>query len=203
MLHGNIYPKEKVAQALTHFFRTPNLIALRELALRFVADESDETLLEYLQRHQSAVPWETTERMMIAVSAEPGTDVLVRRAARLAFRAKAELDVVHVIVGDTSSSRDGGSVDGLRALAADLGAHWHEIDDDDPARALVSFAREHQVTQIVIGSTQSSWWPIVGGGPVLRRVIHEAAAFGIDVLVIAHREPPPDAASESGPAKQS
>jgi K+-sensing histidine kinase KdpD len=55
MLHGNIYPKEKVPQALTHFFRTPNLIALRELALRFVADESDETLLEHLQQHQPQI----------------------------------------------------------------------------------------------------------------------------------------------------
>ncbi len=159
MLHGNIYPKEKVPQALTHFFRTDNLIALRELALRFVADESDETLLEHLRQHHSQVPWETTERIMVAVTAEPGTDVLLRRAARIASRVKAELDVVHVIVGDTSPSRDGLSIDGLQALAADLGARWHEIDDDDPARALVSFAREHQITQIVIGSIQSSWRP--------------------------------------------
>jgi K+-sensing histidine kinase KdpD len=56
MLHGNIYPKEKVAQALTHFFRTDNLIALRELALRFVADESDEDLLEHLRRHHPVDP---------------------------------------------------------------------------------------------------------------------------------------------------
>ena len=200
MLHGNIYPKEKVPQALTHFFRTDNLIALRELALRFVADESDETLLEHLRQHQPQVLWETTERIMVAVTAEPGTDVLLRRAARIASRVKAELDVVHVIVGDTSPSRDGLSIDGLQALAADLGARWHEIDDDDPARALVSFARKHQITQIVIGSIQSSWWHIVGGGPVLRRVIHEAGASGIDVHVIAHREPPPAAASESSAA---
>jgi two-component system sensor histidine kinase KdpD len=203
MLHGNIYPKQKVAQALTHFFRTGNLIALRELALRFVADESDEKLLEYLRRHQSQFPWETTERMMVAVTAEPGTDVLLRRAARLAVRVKAELDVVHVIADDTSPSRDGRAIDGLRALAADLGARWHEIDDDDPARTLVSFAREHQITQIVVGSIQSSWWHIVGGGPVLRRVIHEAGAFGIDVHVIAHRELPPDAGPEPSAAKES
>jgi two-component system sensor histidine kinase KdpD len=203
MLHGNIYPKQKVAQALTHFFRTDNLIALRELALRFVADESDETLLKDLQRNPPQVPWETTERIMIAVTAEPGTDILLRRAARLAFRIKAELDVVHVIVGDASSSRDGQPIDGLRALAADLGARWHEIDDDDPARALVSFAREHQITQIMVGSIQNSWWHIVGGGPILRRVIHEAGAFGIDVHIIAHRELPPDAAPESSAAKES
>ena len=116
MLHGNIYPKEQVPQALTHFFRTDNLIALRELALRFVADESDEELLEHLRRHQSQVLWETTERIMAAVTAEPGTDVLLRRAARIASRVKAELDVVHVIVGDTSPAQ-GRPVDRRAATA--------------------------------------------------------------------------------------
>ena len=56
MLHGNIYPKEKVPQALTHFFRTDNLIALRELALRFLADETEEELLEHLRRHEVPGP---------------------------------------------------------------------------------------------------------------------------------------------------
>jgi two-component system sensor histidine kinase KdpD len=104
MLHGNIYPMEKVPQALTHFLRTDNLIALRELALRFVADESDEELLEHLRRHQPQVLWETCERIMAAVTAAPGNDVLMRRAARIASREKGELDVVHVIAGDPSLS---------------------------------------------------------------------------------------------------
>jgi two-component system sensor histidine kinase KdpD len=203
MLHGNIYPKEKVPQALTHFFRTDNLIAVRELALRFVADESDETLLEHLQQHKPQIPWETTERIMAAVTAKPGTDVLLRRAARIASRVKAELDVVHVIIGDTSPSRDDRPIDELRDLAADLGARWYEIDDDDPAQALVSFAREHQITQIVIGSIQSTWWHIADGGPILRRVIHDAGASGIDVHIIAHRELPPDVAPDSSAAKKS
>ena len=202
MLHGNIYPKEKVPQALTHFFRTDNLIALRELALRFVADESDEELLEHLRRHQPGVLWETTERIMAAVTAAPGTDVLLRRAARIASRVNGELDVVHVIVGDTSPPGDGQPIDRLRQLAADLGARWHEIEDDDPARALVSFAREHQITQIVIGSVQHSWWHIADGGPIVRRVIHEAGAFGIDVHLIARHEPPPAEALDSSAAKQ-
>jgi two-component system sensor histidine kinase KdpD len=203
LLHGNIYPKERITQALTHFFRTDNLIAVRELALRFVADESDEELLEHLRRHQPQVLWETTERIMAAVTAEPGSDVLLRRAARIAFRVKGELDVVHVIVGDTSPSRDGPSIDGLRELATDLGARWHEIDDDDPARALVSFAREHQITQIVIGSVQRSWWHIADGGPILRRIIHEADAIGIDVHLIARRELPHAEALKSSAAKES
>ena len=159
-------------------------------------------LLEHLRQHQPQVLWETTERIMAAVTAKPGTDVLLRRAARIASRVKAELDVVHVIIDDTSPSRDDPSIDELRELATDLGARWHEIDDDDPARALVSFAREHQITQIVTGSIQHSWWHIAEGGPILRRVIHDAGASGIDVHLIARRDLPPDAALDSSAAKE-
>ena len=111
--------------------------------------------------------------------------------------------MVHVIIGDTSPPADSRPIDELRALAADLGARCHEIDDDDPARALVGFAREHQITQIVIGSIQSTWWHIADGGPILRRIIHDAGASGIDVHIIARRELPPDAAPDSSAAKES
>jgi two-component system, OmpR family, sensor histidine kinase KdpD len=199
MLHGNIYPKEKVPQALTHFFRTDNLIALRELALRFVADESDEELLRYPRPHQPQVPWETTERIMVAVTTAPGTDALLRHAARIAFRSKADLEVVHVIVDDTGLSGDRRSIDGLRGLAADLGARWHEIQEDDPARAIVGFARQHEITQILISPIHRSWWHIAVGGPIVRRVIEEAGASGIDVLIIARRDLPPSQAHHPGP----
>jgi K+-sensing histidine kinase KdpD len=189
-------PKEKVAQALTHFFRTDNLIALRELALRFVADESDEELLEHLQRKRSHVLWETTERIMAAVTSAPGTDAQLRRAARIALRFKGELDVVHVIEGDASPGADARAVEGLRQLTADLGARWHDLEDDDPARAIIGFARENQITQIVLGSIPHSWWHIADGGPVVRRVIHEAGALGIDVLLTARGEPPSGEARE-------
>ena len=72
MLHGNIYPPEKVQQALTHFFRTENLVALRELALRFVADETEEELLDYLQSRNPGAVWDTAERIMVAVTGAPG-----------------------------------------------------------------------------------------------------------------------------------
>jgi len=192
MLHGNIYPKEKVPQALTHFFRTDNLIALRELALRFLADETEEELLEHLRRHQAKVLWETTERIMVAITAAPGTDMLLRRAARIASRVKGELDVVHVIATDGSRERDQKAIDSLRTLAADVGARWHELQEEDPAHAIAGFARDHQITQIVIGSSQRSrWQELMGGGSIVRRILREAGAVGIDVHVIARRELPP------------
>ena len=153
MLHGNIYPQVKVSQALTNFFRTDNLTALRELALRFLADETDDELLEHLRRHETSVVWETCERVMVAVTAAPGADALLRRAARMAARLKSELDVVHVTTSDGTRPGDRPAIEKLQQLATDVGARWHELQDDDPARAIAGFAQQHQITQIVIGAS--------------------------------------------------
>jgi two-component system sensor histidine kinase KdpD len=191
MVHGNIYPEEQVPQALTHFFRTDNLIALRELALRFLADQTDEELLAYLRQQEATTVWETAERILVAVTTEPGNDGLIRRAARVSARTKGELDVVHVVAGDISDAADREATARLRELATDVGARWHQIHDDDPARAIARFARQHQITQIVIGSSQRSrWQQLAGGGSHVVKVIREAGAVGIDVHVIARREPP-------------
>jgi len=192
MLHGNIYPQERVTRALANFFRTDNLTALREMALRFLADETDEELLEHLRRHESDVVWETCERVMVAVSPAPGTDALVRRAARMASRLKGDLDVLYVAASDATRPGDRRSAEKLRQLSADVGAHWYEIEGDDPARAIAAFAQEHQITQIVIGSSQRRrWQQLFGGGSHVVKVIREAGAVGIDVHVIARRDVPP------------
>jgi two-component system sensor histidine kinase KdpD len=192
MLHGNIYPPEKIPYALAHFFQTDNLIALRELALRYLADETEEELLEHLRRHSEKRLWETRERILIAVTGAPGTDVLLRRAARLAARAKAELSVIHVISGDAAPVKSKANLESLRTLVRDLGAHWYEVANSDPAQAITDFAQENQITQIVLGSSQRSrWQELTGGGPIVRRIIRRAGDLGIDVHVIARRELPP------------
>jgi two-component system, OmpR family, sensor histidine kinase KdpD len=189
MLHGNIYPKDKVPQALTHFFRTDNLIALRELALRFLADETEEELLEHLRRHQTQVLWETSERLVVAVTAAPGTDAIVRRASRMAARIKAELHVLHVVAGDGTRRTDDQQLAVLRQVASDVGAHWQEIQADDPAQALIDFARDQQITQIVVGSSsRSRWQELKGGGSIVRKISRLAGAAGIDVHIIARRD---------------
>ncbi len=188
MLHGNVYPASRVQQALTHFFRTDNLIALRELALRFLADETEEELLDHLRQHNARGMWETAERIMVAVTGAAADDALVRRAARLGARARAEVDVLHVAASD-GTVRDRQRIDTLRELTADVGAHWYEMDDDDPVGAIVRFARKHRITQIVIGaSSRSRWRQLTGGGSNVSRIIRAAGDTGIDVHVIARRE---------------
>jgi two-component system, OmpR family, sensor histidine kinase KdpD len=200
MIHGNIYPKERVAQALTHFFQTDNLIALRELALRFVADETEEELLEHLRQHQPGVVWETAERMLVAVAPSPASSLLLHRAARIAARVRAELDVLYVAAEDGSQRPDRRVIEQLREVASDVGARWNEAEDDDPARAIAKFAREHQITQIVIGSSQRSRWQRLSGGSNVNKILKEVGALGIDVHVIARREMPGTEAQVTGAA---
>ena len=189
MLHGNIYPAEQIPQALTHFFSAGNLTALRELALRFLADETEEELLEYLQRHHSEVPWETTERIMAGVTAAPGTEAIVRRASRMAARIKADLDIVHITSGGSAAEKRDDRLAPLRQVVSDVGASWHQLEADDPAGALIEFARDRQITQIVVGSSQRSrWQELISGGSIVRRVSRLATRAGIDVHIVARRE---------------
>jgi two-component system sensor histidine kinase KdpD len=106
-------------------------------------------------------------------------------------RAKGELNVLHVNAADATPMRDKAGFESLKTLGRDLGARWNEVVHPDPAVAITEFAKEHQITQIVIGSSQKSrWQELRGGGPVVRHVIRKAGNLGIDVHVIARRELP-------------
>jgi len=191
MLHGNIYPPDKVPQALTHFFRADNLTALRELALRFMADETEEELLEHLLGYQTGIVWDTAERIMVGVTTAPGTDAIVRRASRMAARIKADLHVVYVNSPDAARRADRARLGQLRQVVSDVGASWHEIDADHTVEALIDFARHQQITQIVIGSSQRNrWQEIAGGGSIVKQVTRRATAAEVDVHIIARRDPP-------------
>jgi two-component system sensor histidine kinase KdpD len=203
MLHGNIYPKDKVPQALTHFFRTENLVALRELALRFVADATEEELLDHLRRYEVSSVWETAERILVGVTGAPGTDAILRRAARMAARVHAELHVVHIVSGDGARKGDRMAIERLRHLAQDLGAHWDEVQADDSAHALMEFARKHQITQIVVGSTRRGRWEEMTKGSIVKQILREAAETGTDVHVIARRDAPVEVHEPDGPGNES
>jgi len=92
---------------------------------------------------------------------------------------------------DATPARASKTLAPLQALASDLGADWHEVVHTDPAQAITDFAEEHQITQIVLGSSQKSrWQELTGRGAIVRHVIRKAGKLGIDVSVIARREIP-------------
>src|ERR1051326_4215619 len=120
MAHGNVYPPEKVNAALSNYFREGNLAALRELALMWVADRVDESLHDYRQRHGIAMPWETRERVIVALDGSPVGEHLIRRGARMAARTKGELLAVHVRSADGLSRRSLDHLARQRELLAEL-----------------------------------------------------------------------------------
>jgi two-component system sensor histidine kinase KdpD len=109
----------------------------------------------------------------------------------MASRIKADLHVVHIESGDSVATSKHGQLELLRQLASDLGATWTELHADDPAKALMDVARERQITQIVVGSSQRSRWQEVrGGGSVIRKLSRLASDAGIDIHIIARRTVP-------------
>ena len=97
MAHGNIYPPEKIDAALTNYFRTGNLTALRELALLWLADKVDEGLQRYRAEHGIQGTWEARERVVVALTGGAEGETLIRRGARIAARSTGgDLLAVHV-----------------------------------------------------------------------------------------------------------
>jgi two-component system sensor histidine kinase KdpD len=184
MAHGNVYPPERIDAALGNYFRTGNLTALRELALLWVADKVDDELNDYRERHNIAGPWETKERVVVSLTGSRGSGVLIRRAARMAMRIKAELVGVHV---KTDDSLTGAGAQGLvqnRALLDDLGGRYVEVVGADVAPALVQVAQAENATQLVMGATHRSRIAEFLRGSVINSVIR-AAGGSLDVHVIA------------------
>jgi two-component system, OmpR family, sensor histidine kinase KdpD len=188
MLHGNIYPARKVHSALAGFFRMENLVALRELSLRFVADETEEELLEFLRSRgpsASGDVWDTAERILVAVTGAPGNDAVIRRAARIAARSKAELVALHVTANDGAANRS--DTGRLEELVRDVGATWQVRSGEDVAATIVAAAVEQQTTQIILGTSKLSRWQSMTRGSVIQQILRLAADAGIDVHVIARQ----------------
>ena len=186
MAHGNIYPAERVDASLANYFRPGNLAALREIALLWVADRVEENLQQYLEDHGIEGSWETRERVIVALTGAPGGDVLIRRAARMARRAKGDLIGVHVRPTDGLAVRSSELLVKHRELLADLDGTYQEIAASDVGEALASFAKAERATQIVLGASKRSRWTDVTRGSIITRVLR--AADEIDVHVISTKK---------------
>ncbi len=188
MAHGNIYPPERVDAALGNYFRPGNLAALRELALLWVADRVEEGLADYRDRHGIDRPWETRERILVAITGSDDGDHLIRRGARMAARAHGDLVAVHVTSFDGAAQ--GSAAAALarhKLLVEELGGTVKEVTGDDVGETLVAAAKTLNATQIVLGSTRRSRYAELMRGSVINRVIR-ASGIGIDVHVISREE---------------
>lgn len=156
MAHGNIYPPERIDASLANYFRPGNLIALRELALLWLAGRVDEALHKYRIEHGIGDVWETRERVVVALTGGPEGETLIRRAARIAGRsAGGELLAVHVARSDgLAAGVSHAALAAQRALVEDLGGSYHSVVGDEVPTALVDFAMAENATQLVLGTSR-------------------------------------------------
>ena len=186
LAHGNVYPSERIDAALSNYFRTGNLTALREIALLWLADQVDSALTKYRADKKITDTWEARERVVVAVTGGPESETLVRRASRIASKSSAQLMVVHVVRGDglaTVSPREMGKV---RELAASIGATVHVVVGDEVSCALLDFARETNATQLVLGSSRRSRWASIFSEGIGAATIKNSGK--IDVHMVSHEQ---------------
>ncbi len=153
MVHGNVYPPNRIEAALTHYFRPGNLTALRELALLWVADRVEEGMQRYRAEHGIAGPWETRERIVVGIAGENGDEAVIRRAARIAARTPgSDLLAVHVERDDGLTGPEQ-ALETQRALVASVGGSFQQIPGEDIPETLLRFARAENASQIVLGAS--------------------------------------------------
>jgi two-component system sensor histidine kinase KdpD len=191
---GKVYPPVKVERALQRFFRTDNLTALRQLALREVANAVEDRARARVTEDRDSTAAEATadaERVMVAMASLPSaTRTLLRQGARLAGGLNSRWFVVYVRTPGESPERI--ATDALRALtenlrlAQELGAEPVRLEGTDPAEALARFARERGITHAIFGRSRAPAWRDRLRGSVLERFMR--AAPRVDVLVVGQRE---------------
>jgi two-component system, OmpR family, sensor histidine kinase KdpD len=151
MRRGDIYPLETIERALGNFFRPGNLIALRELALRQVAEEVDRELGSYLTTKQVSRNWGVRERIAVSISPHPNSQYLIARGARIARAVGGELYVVYVETStDTSDEKQHGLAANIR-FAEELEAKVEHLHGDRVSDAVAEFVKERRITQVVFG----------------------------------------------------
>jgi two-component system sensor histidine kinase KdpD len=153
MKRGDVYGRDKVEQALKNFFRRGNLIALRELALRQVAEQVDRSLESYMDEKDIRETWPVKERIVVCISANPKAQYLVARAARMARRMDADLYAVHVDLDGRSNPDEEKALAANLQFAESVGAKPVRLKGGNVADATARFVREKHVTQVIFGRT--------------------------------------------------
>jgi two-component system sensor histidine kinase KdpD len=189
---GKVYPPERIDAALNNFFRIENLAALREVALRQVAEEVGAKRLttELVGSREESLAAEALqavgERLLALVEPSPSAQRLVRRAWRSAQRLGADLDLLWVrSPGHQPSADQERSLSALRQLASVLGAKMLEEEGDDLAEAIANVASQRGTTYILLGHSGPPRGLARLRVPLPQRLMQRLP--GVDVRIVADR----------------
>ena len=179
---GKIYAPEKVEQSLNNFFNRRNLIALRELALREVADTLEEEKIQDPSQQFCNIH----ERVLVCISTYPNSVQLIRRGARIANYMNAKFYGLFVDHPDRFLSKeDSLHIETCERLCQEFAGEFLRVKSVNVAKAIASIAEEQRITQIVIGESQQSRWQQLLRGSFSQRIMSQVWQKHIDLHVIA------------------
>jgi two-component system sensor histidine kinase KdpD len=188
---GKVYPPDRVEAALNGFFKTENLAALREVALRQVAEDVESRRIERTapvgsrDRLAGSAPGAVAERVLALVALRPSGQRLVRRAWRSAQRVGGELDLLVVKKPGALSDEQEEQLRALRRLASTLGAHLLIEEGDDVAQTAARVGAERGTTYVMIGEPRSAKGLRRLGVSLPERLLEHMP--GIDIRIVADR----------------
>lgn len=197
MERGVVYAPDKAKKALENFFQESHLAALRELALRQTAHEVDsrQTLNDGMDVNPGGATMDgqdpdSQERLLIYVTSEPSSAELIRRGKRVADYVHAECFAVSVCPSaelKNMSATQREAIERHLNFARNLHIETRLLPGEDPAEALVSFARLHEVTQIFVGRPRYSAWSPLLGRNFVHRVVRLARNMQVTIVAERHR----------------
>ena len=186
MEEGNIYAMDKVEQSLSHFFKTQNLIALRELALRELADDVDDRLESMKRKEGVRGPWRKDEVIFVSVNLRANAERLIRRGFRIAYRLKADWYVIFVKHQNELQTDEKVILDKLVSLTQRLGGVF-ELYTTRDRRSVVNEIKKQlhdkKASQVILGQSARTRWQEMMGGSIAVRLLREARH--LDVLIVA------------------
>ncbi len=188
---GKIYGVEKIEQSLNNFFRKGNLSALRELALRHVAQDLATKAQDYRAREgleQPVIP----EKVMVAIASRGSAKKLLRTGSRIAGRLASDWFTVYVETPREEMGRikpeDYAALQENIRFAEGLGARVVKLKSRNVADALIDFARREGITHVVFGQTARSRWDILLHGSIINRFLAEVRDATVQVVPIETEE---------------
>ena len=182
MKRGDVYSQEKVEQSLKNFFRRGNLIALRELALRQVAEQVDRSLESYMDAKDIRQNWGVRERIAVCVSGSPAGQYLIARAARMARRMDAELFVLHVQRELVPRPENPRILEANLRFAENLGAQVVKLKGQSVADTIAEFVRSKHVTQVIFGRAPIRDWRKYLYLSVVHRFLRESPPVDVHIV---------------------
>jgi two-component system sensor histidine kinase KdpD len=182
MKRGDVYSQEKVQQSLKNFFRRGNLIALRELALRQVAEQVDRSLESYMDAKEIRENWGVRERIAVCISGNPTGQYLIARAARMARRMDAELYVVHVEREFAPREENPKLLGANLRFGENLGAQVVKLKGTSVADAIADFVRAKHITQVIFGRAALRDWRKYLYLSAVHRFLRESPAVDVHIV---------------------